>query len=113
MLKIPNFFQQNVFIGADGVARLGDFGLATFVDEMNQHTGLTTSEVGKGSWWWMAPELFSGEKKSLEGDMYAFAGLLLEVNYMAFSNWHADVSLDRFCLAGHHISISSHTGILP
>jgi serine/threonine protein kinase len=78
-----DFKPENVFVGADGRARVGDFGLAHVfgeikatpgVDELD-HRGLT--QAG-GTLGYMAPEQLRGETSDASADQYAFCASLWE-----------------------------------
>lgn len=74
----PNVWQNNVLIDFDQTLKLADFGL-TGVSQ-TQMFGQDSDYSVKGSYRWMAPELFGEEaKKSRSTDIYAFAMTMIEV----------------------------------
>ncbi|KIO17294.1 hypothetical protein M407DRAFT_46657, partial [Tulasnella calospora MUT 4182] len=65
---------SNILINEDTSAMICDFGLAKMMGS-DTSTGLK----GTGSTQWMSPELFNGEPKTPESDVYAFAMTIAEV----------------------------------
>ncbi|XP_058110861.1 probable LRR receptor-like serine/threonine-protein kinase At3g47570 [Magnolia sinica] len=66
---------SNVLLDNDMIAHVSDFGLARFLSEVAQ-----TSSVGmKGSIGYIAPEYAMGGKASIQGDVYSYGILLLEM----------------------------------
>ncbi len=61
----------NVFLGAEGEAKLGDFGTGTFDQED------VTERVGTA--FYMAPEVFEGTSTSVRSDVYSLGVLAYEV----------------------------------
>lgn len=61
-------------------AVLSDFGLSRVLQDLSLPTGFTTSETAKGTFVYMAAELFEGKKPCRETDVYAFGGLILAVS---------------------------------
>ncbi|KAG8905545.1 hypothetical protein FRB99_008744 [Tulasnella sp. 403] len=68
----------NVLVSEYGHAMLCDFGLAQVIDE-EYHSGLTTSDGFKGSIRWCSPEIFEGQPRSTESDVWAWSYLVFEV----------------------------------
>lgn len=72
----------NVLMKNDGTPMLADFGLSRIVAEIS--TGLTTSS-SRGSYRWMAPELFGGVEDQIQvlvtaaSDVWAFGCLCVEI----------------------------------
>ncbi|KAL5638034.1 hypothetical protein ACGC1H_002339 [Rhizoctonia solani] len=72
----------NILMKQDGTPLIADFGLSRLVSEFS--TGLTTS-LSRGSYRWMAPELFGGIDSSVlvlvtpASDVWAFGCLCLEI----------------------------------
>jgi serine/threonine-protein kinase len=62
---------ENVLVGADGVARLADFGSARFYAESDQPQPFSLSKPP-----WMPPEQFTGDRLDSSSDVYS-AGVLL------------------------------------
>lgn len=69
--------QNNILVNNDGHAVLCDFGLSAALQD--DSTALTTSNSGVGCPRYLAPERMEG-KPTLEGDIYAFGCVGLEVN---------------------------------
>ncbi|KAG8931234.1 hypothetical protein FRC01_001634 [Tulasnella sp. 417] len=82
---------ENVLINDSLEAVLSDFGVGRVVEDFALRTGLTTTEGGpQGTCIYAAPEMFNPgllgpdveeTKPSCEGDVYAFAGLILTVRH--------------------------------
>ncbi|KIO28111.1 hypothetical protein M407DRAFT_72376, partial [Tulasnella calospora MUT 4182] len=72
---------ENVLVTDVFHAALSDFGLSRVLDAFGHGSGFTTSDNVKGTYNYIAPELFKAEKPrpTLETDMYAFGGLILTV----------------------------------
>lgn len=67
---------QNVLISDTGHALLCDFGLSKALQSM-----VTSTELhGAGSTRWMAPEIFDGESKTSQSDVYAYGITIAEVS---------------------------------
>ncbi|KAG8855843.1 hypothetical protein FRB96_006665 [Tulasnella sp. 330] len=83
----------NVLVDSSGDASLCDFGLAKLM--RNCPTSFTTSNVGMGTLRWCAPELLmeSSENKTQATDVWAFAGLALEIltGRVPFYNYNNDI----------------------
>jgi eukaryotic-like serine/threonine-protein kinase len=69
-----DFKPDNVLLGADGRARVTDFGLS----QLATSTGLVRRGERAGTPRYMAPELWDGEPASMRSDVYAFAASLVE-----------------------------------
>ncbi|KAH9317388.1 hypothetical protein KI387_019157 [Taxus chinensis] len=69
---------SNVMVDSRYEARLGDFGLARFVENHNCAASLTTS-VGGGTLGYIAPERSMTGKATLESDVYSYGAVLLEI----------------------------------
>lgn len=66
---------DNILVGADGKAKLSDFGLSS----MPGVADLTFKKVERmGAVDWKAPEYFKGGKPSFESDIYSFAMCIVE-----------------------------------
>jgi serine/threonine-protein kinase len=65
---------QNVLVGADGVARVVDFGIAKAIGRMHQ---TRTGQI-KGKIQYMAPEQLTGKNVSRSADIYAASVVLWE-----------------------------------
>ncbi|KIO24527.1 hypothetical protein M407DRAFT_45629, partial [Tulasnella calospora MUT 4182] len=70
---------ENVLINVSLEAALSDFGLSRVLQGLGVPSQFTTSETVKGTRNYMAGELFSGEKPTLNSDVFAFGGLILTV----------------------------------
>ncbi|KAG9005044.1 hypothetical protein FRB94_001867 [Tulasnella sp. JGI-2019a] len=83
----------NVLVDSSGDAALCDFGLAKLMKDCP--TSFTTSNVGMGTLRWCAPELLleGSENKTQATDVWAFAGLALEIltGRVPFYNYNNDV----------------------
>ncbi|KAL6347652.1 hypothetical protein AAG906_026180 [Vitis piasezkii] len=66
---------SNVMLDSDFNAKLGDFGLARFVD----HGKGSQTTVLAGTMGYMAPECFMTSKASKESDVYSFGVVVLEI----------------------------------
>lgn len=64
---------QNIFVGLDGVARLGDFGLLTRGDATHSHTSSIRGKLA-----YMAPEQMEGERAAQSVDTYAMGVVMWE-----------------------------------
>jgi len=60
---------QNIFVSADGNYKLGDFGIATISDHS------TTGPVA-GTYRYMAPEIYNGQKQGFRSDIYSLGMVL-------------------------------------
>jgi class 3 adenylate cyclase/tRNA A-37 threonylcarbamoyl transferase component Bud32 len=65
----------NVWLGSDGTAQLGDFGLAVTVDESR----LTAEGMVVGTVAYLAPEQATGRAPDTRSDLYSLGALLYEV----------------------------------
>ncbi|KIJ52439.1 hypothetical protein M422DRAFT_26047 [Sphaerobolus stellatus SS14] len=79
----------NILMSDEGIPRFSDFGLSRVHDE---GIGLTTSSEAAGSLRWMAPELFSDVKVSVESDVWAYGMTLLEI--ATCKRPYADITAD-------------------
>src|SRR5258707_9958275 len=64
----------NVLLAEDGTPRLTDFGIARVGDQV-----ITQSGVVMGTYAYLAPEAFGGEKLDARADLWAFGVLLFEM----------------------------------
>lgn len=90
-----DFKPANVLVGADGRARVGDFGLATFgaattpidvegeADAREVQSMQTQAGRLIGTPYFMAPELFDGVAHSVESDVYAYSVTFYEAVFGA------------------------------
>ncbi|KIO30433.1 hypothetical protein M407DRAFT_224396, partial [Tulasnella calospora MUT 4182] len=94
----------NVLISDKLDAVLCDFGLATFVENSGDPSGLTTSRSIKGSLRYMSPELFHDDeaKHTLESDIWAWACTIFETitDCIPYANSRSDGSLMVAVLQG-------------
>ena len=65
---------QNILVGLDGRARLGDFGLVKRTDVSTTHTTVVRGKVA-----YMAPEQIAGQRARQAADVYAMGVVLWEV----------------------------------
>lgn len=65
----------NVLVGLDGVARLGDFGIARGLGRSSK----TTQAILKGKTGYMAPEVLRFEEPSQRADLFSFGVVLFEL----------------------------------
>lgn len=69
----------NIFVDKSGTAKIGDFGLAVFV-EQSANSSLTVSGVGMGTPSYMAPEQLTDAKTiDARADIYAFGIVVYEM----------------------------------
>lgn len=85
---------QNLLVGADGSARVMDFGIATAADR----TYATRTGEVKGKAWYMPPEQARGERVDRRADVYAAGAVLFELltNRMPFEGKHDEVLFKLF-----------------
>ncbi len=67
---------HNLMVGADGVTRVTDFGIAKSVDAHTEHS--TTTGVLKGKFAYMAPEYIRGAPIDRRADLFALGVVLWE-----------------------------------
>ena len=75
---MPSNTKANILVGEDGRARLTDFGLASVVRRDGSVVSLQDADRGIGATW-AAPEVLKGEAATREGDIFAFAMVVIEV----------------------------------
>ncbi|KAG8946678.1 hypothetical protein FRC03_001316 [Tulasnella sp. 419] len=69
---------DNVLVGDDHSAKLTDLGLAKILED-TLGTAFTTSSMGRGCLRFLAPELYSGGGRTMESDVWALGGLILQI----------------------------------
>ena len=75
----------NIFVSLDNTIKIGDFGLATNIYDVDN------DEVG--TYGYIAPEIFKGKKYSFNSDLYSLGVIILEV----FKNFKTNME-KVFCL---------------
>lgn len=101
---------QNVLVGADGVARVLDFGIAKAVHEQNQ----TNPGTLKGKYSYMAPEVVTGAAATRQADVFSAGVVLWEVlaGRMLFGGATEHQSLLRIVHGGYP-SPREHNPAIP
>lgn len=64
---------ENIFLGDDEVVKLGDFGLSKLIG------GMDFASTYVGTPFYMSPEIYNGEKYTLEADVWAVGCLIYEL----------------------------------
>jgi serine/threonine-protein kinase len=101
---------QNVMVGADGVARVLDFGIAKAVGRVQA----TRDGQIKGKLSYMAPEQLAGEPIDRRADIYAAAVVLWELlTNMPLFRAESDAALLREAMQGHILPPSHTVPSLP
>ena len=73
---------DNVFVGSDGIARIGDFDVSKDLNQRREMTiKLGKSTLIAGTLDYIAPEVAKGELPTYKSDMFSFGIVLLDVFY--------------------------------
>lgn len=68
---------SNIYMSADGVVKLGDFGIAEFSHKSAGQTAKDSSILGSAHY--LAPEICQGEKASFQSDIYSLGITLFQL----------------------------------
>lgn len=95
-----DFKPENILIGADGVPKVTDFGLAVAADECGQFGG--TPE-------YMAPEQYLQGQRSAKSDQFSFCVALFEAltGYHPYSRWTYDELLSTLRAKDPQVSVEA------
>ena len=101
---------QNVLVGADGVARVLDFGIAKALQDQNN----TNPGLLKGKYSYMAPEVVRGEAVTRQADVFSAGIVLWEVlaGKMLFGGNNEHDRMMRI-VAGNYPSPRQHNPTVP
>ncbi|MED6161459.1 hypothetical protein PIB30_060895 [Stylosanthes scabra] len=93
---------SNILLDDEMVAHLGDFGLARLINDATSHSSnnQASSSAIKGTIGYIPPEYGAGGSVSIEGDMYSYGILLLEMvtgKKPTDSMFGEGLSLHMFC----------------
>ncbi|KAG7376905.1 Leucine-rich repeat serine/threonine-protein kinase 2 [Phytophthora pseudosyringae] len=71
---------NNILIGADGFAKLTDFGLSSIeaLEESDRNDGSKSETFAVGAVRWKAPEVLNGAGATFESDVYSFGMCIIE-----------------------------------
>ncbi|KAG8911430.1 hypothetical protein FRC01_005717, partial [Tulasnella sp. 417] len=92
----------NILINGSLHAVLGDFGLASLMQDSDTSSGLTTSRTAKGSLRYMSPELHLEDdaKPTLASDVWAWGCTAFEVNLLVFQIFRPIYLVDHQVVTG-------------